>query len=152
TTIPYVPHEFDCTQQAQEGRNVVEVQIVDAGTGPNGSGKDEVFLGTTGGWECSGGIIRDAYAEIRPASFVENVRFGYVLKDGYSKAACTAQVFVSSIGSGDAQCELSLMWGPAEVAHATTNVQLKAGQTTAELTFDLNDVALWSPAQPNLYT
>ena len=42
TTIPYVPQEFDCTQQAQEGRNTVEVQIIDAGAGPNGRGKDEV--------------------------------------------------------------------------------------------------------------
>ncbi len=39
TTIPYVPHEFDCTKQAQEGRNTVEVEIVDAGTGPNGWGR-----------------------------------------------------------------------------------------------------------------
>src|SRR5208283_1120621 len=39
-TIPYVPQEFDFTQQAQEGRNTVEVQVVDAGVGPNGLGKD----------------------------------------------------------------------------------------------------------------
>ena len=28
--IPYLPHEFECTQQAIEGRNTIEVEIVDA--------------------------------------------------------------------------------------------------------------------------
>ena len=152
TTIPYVPQEFDCTQQAREGRNTVEVQIVDAGTGPNGLGKDEVVFGTTGGWETYGGIIRDAYVEIRQASNVENVRFGYRFVDGYGKAACSAQVFVWSNESGEGDCELALSWGRSEVARAKAQVQLKAGaKSTLELSFDLNDVALWSPADPNLY-
>lgn len=152
TTIPYVPQEFDCTQQAQEGRNAVEVQIVDAGTGPNGLGKDEVVFGNPGGWESAGGIIRDAYVEIRPASYVENVRLGYRFVDGYGKAACTAQVLVWSSESGDGDCELVLSWGRSEVSRAAGHVQLKAGaKSTAELAFDLNDVVLWSPAEPNLY-
>jgi len=151
TTIPYVPQEFDCTRQAQEGRNSLEVQIIDAGVGPNGFGKDEVAYGNTGGWECYGGIIRDACVEIRPAAFVENVRFGYRFSDGYGKAACTAQVFVSSSEAGSADCELTLLWGRAEVARATSSMQLTAGTSTAEWAFDANEVALWSPADPNLY-
>jgi len=152
STLPYVPQEFDFTQQAQEGRNTVEVQIVDAGVGPDGLGKDEVTYGTTGGWETYGGIIRDACVEIRPASFVDNVRFGYRFADGYGKAACTAQVFVSSTETGITDCELLLMSGAAEVARAKTSVQMTAGaQATAELAFDANDVALWSPGEPNLY-
>jgi hypothetical protein len=151
-TLPYVPQEFDCTQQTQEGRNTVEVQIVDAGVGNNGLGKDEVTYGTTGGWETYGGIIRDACVEIRPANFVDNVRFGYRFADGYGKAACTAQVFVSSNEAGNADCELLLVLGQAEVARARASVQLTAGvQATAELAFDVTDMALWSPAEPNLY-
>ena len=65
-----------------------EVQIVDAGTEANGLAKGEVVFGTPGGRESYGGIIRDAYAEIRPSSFVENVRFGYRFVDGYGKAKC----------------------------------------------------------------
>jgi hypothetical protein len=65
-----------------------EVQIVDAGTEANGLAKDEVVFGTPGGRESFGGIIRDAYAEIRPSSFVENVRFDYRFVDGYGKAKC----------------------------------------------------------------
>src|SRR5215469_9182388 len=91
TTIPYVPQEFDCTTQVQEGRNTVDVLIVDAGVGPNGLGSDEVAFGTTGGWETYGGIIRDAYVEIRPMTFVDNVRFGYRFQGGYDNAVCTTQ-------------------------------------------------------------
>jgi hypothetical protein len=152
TTIPYVPQEFDCTQQAQSGRNTVEVQIVDAGAAPNGLGKQEVAFGTTGGWESSGGIIRDAYVEIRPANYIENVRFGYRFSEGLGKAACSAQVFVTANEPGDGEVELILAWGPTEVARAKTKIQLQAGrENKAEVAFDLNEVALWSPAEPNLY-
>ncbi|HLV86205.1 MAG TPA: glycoside hydrolase family 2 TIM barrel-domain containing protein [Candidatus Sulfotelmatobacter sp.] len=152
TTLPYVPQEFDCTAQAKEGRNTVEVLIVDAGTGPNGLGKTEVAYGTTGGWETYGGIIRDASVEIRPTSFVDNVRFGYRLSDGYGKAACTAQVFVSSSEGGSGECELVLMLGESEVARGKAPVQMTAGATTTvEVTFDVNDVVMWSPSEPNLY-
>ena len=34
--IPYLPHEFECTQQATEGRNTIEVEIVDAHAEPGG--------------------------------------------------------------------------------------------------------------------
>lgn len=153
TTIPYVPQEFDCTAQAQEGRNTVEVLIVDAGTGPNGLGKDEVTFGATGGWETYGGIIRDAYVEIRPASFIDNLRFGYQFEGGLGKAACTAQLFVSSQESGSGECELTVLYGGSEVAHAKAPAQLSAGANpAAELRFDVDDIALWSPAEPNLYT
>lgn len=153
TTVPYVPQEFDCTAQANEGRNTVEVLIVDAGVGPNGLGKDEVTFGTTGGWETYGGIIRDAYLEIRSASFIENVRFGYRFQAGLGKAAGTAQLFVSSKESGTGECELTLRYGGSEVARATAPVQLAAGANpAAELSFDVSDIALWSPAEPNLYS
>jgi hypothetical protein len=152
TTIPYVPHEFDGSEQAREGRNTVEVEIIDAGIGPDDRGKNEVAFGTTGGWESSGGIIHDAYVEVRPASFISNVRFSYHLNDGHGSAACKAELFISSTESADADCELSITWGPSEVAHAKTHLQLQPGEkSAAELSFDLNDIALWSPDEPNLY-
>lgn len=153
TTIPYVPHEFDGTEHAHESRNTVEVEIIDAGIGPNARGKSEVAFGTTGGWESSGGIIHDAYVEIRPASYIKNVCFGYRLSEGYGKATCKAQLFISSAESADADCELALTWGQSEVAHAKSHLQLQAGEkNTVELNFDLNDIALWSPDEPNLYS
>jgi hypothetical protein len=152
TTIPYVPQEFDCTQQTAEGRNVVELTIVDAGSGVNGEGKNEVLYGTSGGWESYGGLIRDAYVQIRPATFIENLRLGYRFDDAYDKASCRAQVWVSSVDAGEADCEVALFWGPSEIARAKTPLQLNAkGIATAELQFELHDLALWSPDQPNLY-
>jgi len=96
TTIPYVPHEFDFTRVAKEGRNLVEVAIADLRPDPTGAGKDEIALGVNPGWEAYGGIIRDTYVEIRPAGYIENVRFGYKLTDDYSRAACQATVLLSS--------------------------------------------------------
>jgi beta-glucuronidase len=152
TTLPYVPQEFDCTQQVENGRNLVEVLVVDAGTGPNGLGKNEVAYGTTGGWETYGGIIRDAYVEIRPATFVDNVRFGYQLAEGYSKAVCSAEVFVSRAEVGNAECELVLNFGRSEVARVKAPLQTsQQGKGTAELKFDVSDIALWSAPEPNLY-
>ena len=54
---PYVPHEFDFTAHALEGKNLIEVAIVDACPEADGSGKDALDLGVTIGWECYGGII-----------------------------------------------------------------------------------------------
>ena len=150
TTIPYVPQEFDCTEQAKEGSNVVELLMVDAGA--NGEGKQHVLYGTPGGWESYGGIIREAYVEIRPATFIENVKLGYRFNGGYDKASCMAQVWVSSVEAGEAECEVALFWGPSEIARAKTPVQLSAKSTSmAELQFEIHDIALWSPDEPNLY-
>ncbi len=94
--IPYVPFEFDFTQYSQEGRNTVAVEITDAAPAPDGAGKDEVAFGFSGGWESYGGIIRDAYVEVRAGAFVDAVRFAYQLSAGYANASCTTKVFVAS--------------------------------------------------------
>jgi len=38
--IPYLPHEFECTQQTVEGRNTIEVEIVDAHADQGEAGAD----------------------------------------------------------------------------------------------------------------
>ncbi len=72
---PYVPFEFEFTPQAKKGANIVEVAIADLTPEPGGAGKDELALGVNPGWEAYGGIIRDVYAEVRPAAFVDNRAF-----------------------------------------------------------------------------
>ena len=103
TMAPYVPHEFDITPHVKEGSNAIDVAIVDIRPDPSGAGKDEIDFGVAIGWEVYGGIIRDVYVEIRPAAFIDNVRFGYKLESEYRRAACRAQVYVSSsvASSGD---------------------------------------------------
>ena len=151
TTIAFLPHEFDCTKVATEGQNTVEVQIADALPESDGAGKDDIAFSNSWGWEPYGGIIRDAYVEIRPAAFIENVRFGYKLNEGYDSASCTTQIFVSSADAQAGECELSLWWRNTEVARDSVKVDLKAGITQAEIQFDVKTLALWSPEEPNLY-
>ena len=143
--IPYLPHEFDFTSYAQEGRNTIAVEIVDAGPAPQGAGKDEVAFCYTSGWEAYGGIIRDVYAEVRTASFVDAVRFAYQLSNNYESAACTAKVTVSSSSAISGDCELALFWGASEVARASKTMSFVVGATEVDLAFDVKDVALWSP-------
>ncbi len=149
--IPYLPFDFDFTQYAQEGRNTVAVEIADAAPFPDGAGKDEVDFGFSGGWEAYGGIIRDVYVEVRPGTFVDNVRFAYRLSADRSSASCTSKVYVSSASGSSGECELALFWGPSEVARASKSVSFANGTTEVELAFDVKDIALWSPEEPNLY-
>ena len=150
--IPYLPHEFECATRAAEGRNTIEVEIVDAFGEPDGEGGDELRFGNCGGWECYGGIIRSVYVELRPAAYIDSVRFGYKLASDYRSAACNAQIVVSSGEGYSGTCELTLLWARSEVAHATKAIELHPGSTEISISFDLEAPALWSPDEPDLYT
>lgn len=151
TTIPYIPHEFDFTRAAKEGKNLVEVAIADLRPDPSGAGRDEIALGVNPGWEAYGGIIRDVYAEVRPAVYIDNVRFGYQLADDNGRAACQARVMFSSATALAGHLQVVLIRDGSEIARAERDIQVSAGSTEAELTFDVTAPDLWSPEQPNLY-
>jgi beta-glucuronidase len=147
----YVPYEFDLTPHAREGRNDVDVAITDLVADADGSGRHEVALGVNPGWEAYGGIIRDVWIEMRPAAFIDNVRFGYTLDDDYTRATCRAQVYVMASHAGSSELDLALSQGRSEVARARTPAKLDRGPNEVELTFELSAPALWSPDTPNLY-
>jgi hypothetical protein len=151
TMCPYVPFEFDFTSQAKKGANIVEVAMADLTPEPGGAGKDELALGVNPGWEAHGGIIRDVYAEVRPAAFVDNVRFGYKLEPGYAKAACQAHVMVYSATETSAQLEVVLRRAGSETARAGKTTSLPSGASTIEVAFEVAQPVLWSPEEPNLY-
>jgi hypothetical protein len=148
---PYVPFEFDISSQVREGANIIEVAIADLAPGPDGAGKDALEIGINPGWEAYGGIIRDVYVELRPSSFVENVRFGFTLQPGLKRAICKAEVLTSSSARADANIQASLYFGRNRVTGATAKAVLQAGSGRTELNFELDAPALWSPAQSNLY-
>ncbi len=148
---PYIPAEFEFTSSAKEGKNEVEVQIVDLTPLPDGSGTAEVILGHNPGWEATGGIIRDAWVEVRPAAFVDNVRFAYTLNSDYSVCSGKPRVMVSSAEAASGTAEVVLKHGQTEIARASQPVQLKAGANDLELAFEFKDPILWSPEFPNLY-
>lgn len=151
TTIPYVPHEFDVTRHVREGNNSVEAAIADLCPDPSGAGADEVWLGVNPGWEGYGGIIRPAYLDIRPASYIDTVRLGYELNRDHTQAECRVTVFVSSDAARDCDLTVVLRQGKTEVTRARKSVRVTEGVTEAALTFRVNDVALWSPEIPTLY-
>jgi len=141
-TIPYVPHEFDFTSHAREGTNTVEVAIADLCAEPGGAGADEVWLGVNPGWEAYGGIIRDAWVELRPTAFLDNVRFVYRLGPEYRNAKCRVTAWISSTSQGSGRCEVSLRRGETEAAHAAKDIHIPAGTSEAEFEFTVDDPAL----------
>jgi len=151
TMGPYVPYEFEFTDVAKEGKNDLQVEIADLAPLPDGSGTAEVKLGIHRGWEGYGGLIRDVFAELRPTSFVDNVRLAYKLSDDFSSCAGSPRVIVSSTEAASATVEIVLKQFGREVTRASTTVQLKPGSNEVELTFKVEDPALWSPEAPNLY-
>src|SRR5215831_8664137 len=151
TMGPYVPYEFDCTRQSRKGNNTVQVAVADLTPDPSGAGKDELALGVNPGWEAYGGIIRDVYLEVRPATFIDNVRFGYKLHGDYTDAACRAQVMVSSLPATSGSIELLLLRAGLQVAQAHKNASFASGSSEVEVEFNVNSPVLWSPEEPNLY-
>jgi len=152
TMDPYVPHEFDFTAQAREGENEIHVAIVDGCVGPNGEGKDELAFGIRNGWECYGGIIRDAFVEIRPAVFIDNVRLAYSLGQNYDAVSCNVRVLTSCTSEGSGQLTIELRHRRDVVAEVQRSVKLAVGNNETEAVLKLRDPALWSPEEPNLYT
>ncbi len=155
-TGPYTPYEFEFTPHTREGTNSISLDLADLVPFADGSGTDAIALGVNPGWEASSGIIRDVYVEMRPATFIDNVRLAYTLTGDFAKARCTAQVMTSSATSVSAEITLHLIRnqmgrGHAEAAHATQVTKLPPGAGTVEFTFDVDNPALWSPATPDLY-
>ena len=151
TMGPYVPYHFEFSAYAKEGKNELQVEIADLAPLPDGSGKAELALGVNPGWEAYGGIIRDVWAEIRPPSFVENVRLAYQLSDDYGSCSGSPSVMVSSAETTSGSVKLVLKHAGVEVARTVKTVELKSGSNEFEVTFDLKNPVLWSPEAPHLY-
>jgi hypothetical protein len=150
-TLLFVPAEFDFTANAKEGENTIAVDVADLCAEPGGAGEDEVWLGVNPGWEAYGGIIRDAWIEVRPAAFLDNARFVHQLGRGYHAASCRVTAWLSAASSTTARCEVALVRGASEVARLAKDIQARAGITEVEFEFTVDHPALWSPADPNLY-
>ncbi len=151
TMGPYIPYEFEFTKHAKEGRNDIEVAIADLCPEPGGAGKDEIALGVNPGWEAYGGIIRDVYVELRPAAYIDNMQFGYELNEEFKKASCRVRVFVSASASTSGQLYVQFAKAESEAGRGKKEVQIPAGLSATEVTFDVDLPDLWSPAEPNLY-
>jgi beta-galactosidase len=61
----------------------------------------------------------------------------------------TAWISAGSATSG--RCEIALLRGGNQVGHAEKQIQMREGITEAEFEFPIDNPALWSPDEPNLY-
>ncbi|MDI7275967.1 MAG: glycoside hydrolase family 2 TIM barrel-domain containing protein, partial [Anaerolineae bacterium] len=148
---PYVPYEFDVTPHVVEGSNLVAVDIADLGPAPEGRGEGEADLNNNYGWETYGGIVRDAYLELRPGAYIENLRLAYEFSEDWREATCRARLFLSALSPGPASLRVTLNDGTRTVTEVERSVTLPAGQSQVELQFAVGSPSLWSPERPALY-
>lgn len=144
TLGPYSRHDFDVTDYVKAGPNRIEMEITDWQV-PMG-------LGPAAPWENYGGIIYDAYAEIRTDPYIENARLSYTLSPDFTSADCKLDVFVRSVSARDIQLAADLKQQQVSVSHVQQAATVEAGQTVISLKWKLDNVRLWSPQNPQLYT
>jgi Glycosyl hydrolases family 2, TIM barrel domain/Glycosyl hydrolases family 2 len=140
---PYTPHIFDVTSDALPGKNKIEMELVDW--------QAPLGLGPAAAWEAWGGIIYDAYAEIRTDPYIENARLSYQLSPDFKSADCTLDVFIRATTSGKIQISSDLFHGQGRVAHQEQDTEVNAGSTVKSLHWKLDSVEAWSPDDPTLY-
>jgi glycosyl hydrolase family 2 len=141
--VPYSPHSFDITENAKPGLNKIEMELVDW--------QAPLGLGPAAAWENSGGIIYDAYAEIRTNPYIENARLTYHLSPDLKRADCILDVFVRATGAQNLQITSDLLQQKNRVAHVQQDSEVTAGVTVATLHWTLDSIHLWSPDDPSLY-
>jgi hypothetical protein len=144
TLGPYSRHDFDVTEFAKAGANRIEMEITDW-QAPMG-------LGPAAPWENYGGIIYDAYAEIRTDPYIENARLSYTLSPDFTSADCKLDVFVRGTSPQDVQLTVDLKQQQAGVSHLRQTASVQSGQTVVSLQWKLDNVRLWSPQNPQLYS
>ena len=143
TLAPYTTHIFDVTDVAVPGPNQIEMELIDW--------QAPLGLGPAAAWESSGGIIYDAYAEIRTNPYIENARLTYQLSSDFKTADCTLDVFIRSTGEQEIHITSDLSQDQNRVLRVEQDAKSRAGTTTATLHWTLDSVHLWSPEIPALY-
>jgi hypothetical protein len=150
TMDPYVPFEFEMTGQLREGSNEIRVAMADLTPEPAGGGADQITLGINPGWAGYGGIIRDVWAELRPAVFIGNASFSYTLTPDFSSADCRAVVYVDSKQAAPGRAVVTLKRGSHVVATGSREFS-GAGTVPVEIALEAVQPGLWSPDSPTLY-
>lgn len=140
---PYTPHIFDVTGDAKPGKNKIEMELVDW--------QAPLGLGPAAAWESWGGIIYDAYAEIRTDPYIENARLSYHLSPDFRSAECTLDIFVRAATSQKIRLTSDLSEGQQREAHEEQETEVNPGSTVKSLHWKVDSVHLWSPEDPALY-
>lgn len=131
--LPYCEYEFEITDIAKPQGNELKVILEDI---------DRAF-GPSNGWENYGGIIRDVSLILRNQYYIKDVFFKSKLLHNFKSASI--EVEVNADCPADAQFEISLLCDDKVVC----SYRQAAGEVSA---VTVNDIRLWSPDSPQLYT
>ena len=140
---PYTTHVFDVTNEVKPGPNKIEMELVDW--------QAPLGLGPAAAWESSGGIIYNAYAEIRTDPYIENARLTYRLSPDFKTADCTLDVFVRGTMTQDVRITSDLLQQQSRVVHVQQDAKVNRGTAVASLHWTIDSIHLWSPEDPTLY-
>jgi len=129
----YGEYKFEITSILKDRNNEVVVELEDI----------NVDFGPSEGWENYGGIIRDVYIECC-GRYVIGDAFFYNDVDVIKKSArCNIEIESDIPEGSEYRCILADYDGSVVTEYSTDEKSIK---------FDVNDIKLWSPNEPNLYT
>ena len=135
--LPYCEYAFDITDKVRCVGNLIHVELEDISPA----------FGPVAGWENFGGIIRDVYITYTEREYIKGVTFTSELFDGYRRAVCKIDIDSVIPHGSEELCgyEISIKDG-ADTVFKTAH---PSGEHICE--FELSEVKLWSPDEPNLY-
>ncbi len=148
----YTAFEFPIRAFVHPGANVLAVRVFDTvkrevriprwpelGDGSALPKQDDLPHGKQTWYLDASGIWQDVTLTAVPASYVDSVK---IVPDIHG----TAKITVTLSGKLDGATL------DATINGATAHAEVKAGQAQVELTVKVNDVRLWTPESPTLYT
>ncbi|MCE5258175.1 MAG: hypothetical protein LLG44_03835 [Chloroflexi bacterium] len=139
---PFTPYEFEIGGAAREGGNTLEVELTDI----------PAPYGPVIGWEAYAGIIRGVHIELRPANYISDCFWQCTLSSGCSHARAEVMLAVSGGRRAPLELRVELCDGAELTTQAAVELPPAAGESQAQLAFELEHPRLWSPDAPNLYT
>ena len=131
--LAYSEYTFDVTELVRPKDNELTVELEDLSPA----------FGPSAGWENFGGITRDVSLLYKDRSYIKDVFFHTVLKNGYADADYTVELCASEDAVGSYR--LTLSYDGRTVDSLTVPIG------TPSVTQSLENVHLWSPDEPNLY-
>ena len=135
--LPYCEYRYEVTQLLCEKDNCLSVTVKDL---------DEPF-GPAEGWENYSGIIRDVYVEYTEESLITDVFWYSAVSEDLSSVACATEIKTDRLAEGQ-RLILTLL----DKNGKTVYTEMVDAAAEAEVKFDLDEVELWSPDTPTLYT
>lgn len=129
---PYCEYTFDITDKLYKKDNLLTVELEDISP----------EFGPTEGWENFGGIIRDVEILCFEENYIDDVFFKYGFNENYTKAYCSVDI---KTHTDNGYIDVSLFYKDEKVTFVFgTAADLK-------LSFDVDNIKLWSPDFPELY-